>query len=397
MSHLISTKVEGLAGRKRPVEIVFDRHTNVIFGVNGSGKTSLLKILHSAMSGDATILENVPFTDASVQIYSKKYDRVFTRTINISEYAKSQEEITPSLPGQLEMGTQYYNFLTMTVTQGRGGPRWKQTPAEEKKTETELTSWAHRYLPTARLHISDEPFLGLSPTQLQRTLTEDMLDKFFADSVQKLWMRYSSRVVRDVRDAQARGLASILRAVLSSARRPRRAPALDMAKAYESVKNFLQRQGSPRLLGDPTEFQKRYREDPSLRSIVQDIYQVEQDIDCAMASRLQLQQLIEHLYSGSKHVAFGDDQIQVTTGDGKQIGLTSLSSGEKHLMRILVEALLADEDAILVDEPELSMHIDWQRDLISNLRLLNHSAQFVLATHSPEVMADIPDANIFSL
>ena len=79
MAHVTEFVVEGLAGRTEPLSLKLNRHVNVFFGQNGSGKTSLLKILHSAMSGNAEILANVPFSRAQVKIYSISHDKVFTR------------------------------------------------------------------------------------------------------------------------------------------------------------------------------------------------------------------------------------------------------------------------------------------------------------------------------
>ena len=52
---------------------------------------------------------------------------------------------------------------------------------------------------------------------------------------------------------------------------------------------------------------------------------------------------------------------------------------------------------MLVDEPELSMHVDWQRRLISTMRILNRMSQMIFATHSPEIMAELPDSDIFRI
>jgi hypothetical protein len=79
VAHVTEFTVEGLAGRTHPLSEKLDRHTNVFFGLNGSGKTSLLKILHSAMSGNANSLLQVPFTRAEVKIYSVNNNEVFTR------------------------------------------------------------------------------------------------------------------------------------------------------------------------------------------------------------------------------------------------------------------------------------------------------------------------------
>ncbi|MEN8215570.1 MAG: hypothetical protein ABFS56_04190 [Pseudomonadota bacterium] len=43
------------------------------------------------------------------------------------------------------------------------------------------------------------------------------------------------------------------------------------------------------------------------------------------------------------------------------------------------------------------MHIDWQQQLINVMTQLNPSAQIILATHSPEIMADVDDDRIFRL
>ena len=57
----------------------------------------------------------------------------------------------------------------------------------------------------------------------------------------------------------------------------------------------------------------------------------------------------------------------MVTDDDKSIGLAALSSGEKHVLRILVETLDADAGPIIIDEPELSLHIDWQRELLGTI------------------------------
>jgi predicted ATP-binding protein involved in virulence len=103
------------------------------------------------------------------------------------------------------------------------------------------------------------------------------------------------------------------------------------------------------------------------------------------------------MYSGNKTISFSDTSIVVKDGTGVEIGLASLSSGEKHLIQLFVETLLAQESAILIDEPEISIHVHWQRELVAAFRTLNPKAQFILATHSPEVMAGVDDDKIFAL
>jgi len=65
----------------------------------------------------------------------------------------------------------------------------------------------------------------------------------------------------------------------------------------------------------------------------------------------------------------------------------NLSSGEKQILIILLTTLLSDrkEYIFLLDEPEISLHIDWQRTLIKNIRQINPNGQIIIATHSPTV------------
>lgn len=116
-----------------------------------------------------------------------------------------------------------------------------------------------------------------------------------------------------------------------------------------------------------------------------------------MSSRDMLQKLISKMFTANKSIHFGDKSIQVKSMSGEDIGLATLSSGEKHLLKILVESLLIGDSSLIIDEPEISMHIDWQKDLVSSIRALNADAQLIFATHSPEIMADISDDKIFRI
>lgn len=76
--------------------------------------------------------------------------------------------------------------------------------------------------------------------------------------------------------------------------------------------------------------------------------------------------------------------------NGEEIRANSLSTGEKQLLIILLTVLLEREREYIVfmDEPELSLHIDWQYNLIEMLTQLNPNAQLILTTHSPSIFSD---------
>lgn len=148
--------------------------------------------------------------------------------------------------------------------------------------------------------------------------------------------------------------------------------------------------------GSLASFRERYDDDPRLGGVVDDIDQIERQIERAEEPRRRLEQLVRSFLGEGKEIDFNDQDITVRVGN-QEIPLKSLSSGEKQLLRILVEVINAGRSTVLIDEPELSMHIDWQRELISGLRTINPEVQLVVATHSPEIMANVEDAEIFRL
>ncbi len=75
---------------------------------------------------------------------------------------------------------------------------------------------------------------------------------------------------------------------------------------------------------------------------------------------------------------------------GYKLNLEDLSSGEKQIFILLTETLLQQNKPFIfiADEPELSLHISWQRRLIRSIVDLNNNSQIIIATHSPEIAAD---------
>ena len=69
---------------------------------------------------------------------------------------------------------------------------------------------------------------------------------------------------------------------------------------------------------------------------------------------------------------------------------SSLSSGEKQLLIQFMEVILQEGRTLIfiADEPELSLHVTWQEKLLKALRDLNENAQLIVATHSPDIVAD---------
>lgn len=85
-----------------------------------------------------------------------------------------------------------------------------------------------------------------------------------------------------------------------------------------------------------------------------------------------------------------DTQPKVILSNGEKLSLFQLSSGEKQILLILLTVLCQDEKTtiLLLDEPEISLHTDWQYELIDIIRALNRNCQIIAVTHSPSMFND---------
>ena len=102
----------------------------------------------------------------------------------------------------------------------------------------------------------------------------------------------------------------------------------------------------------------------------------------------KFQDIIDDLYSETgKKILRKSNEIAF-----EQVGETlyphQLSSGEKQILAILLTVLIQDNQhfTLFMDEPEVSLHIEWQQRLISLIRELNSNVQIILTTHSPAVI-----------
>lgn len=73
---------------------------------------------------------------------------------------------------------------------------------------------------------------------------------------------------------------------------------------------------------------------------------------------------------------------------GVNVNIEKLSSGEKQLIILLTHARFSrgSGGVIIVDEPELSLHLHWQDILVDSLISKQKDNQFIFATHSPEIV-----------
>ena len=106
----------------------------------------------------------------------------------------------------------------------------------------------------------------------------------------------------------------------------------------------------------------------------------------------QYKNIYKMVYSELNHFLSGYDQKISNsfdfTKDGAKIGYEQLSMGEKQLLLLLLMVGNTKQAPCIffMDEPDLSMHIDWKEELVTRLHNMNKNMQIILSTHAPSVI-----------
>lgn len=95
---------------------------------------------------------------------------------------------------------------------------------------------------------------------------------------------------------------------------------------------------------------------------------------------------------------------------GQELKLSQLSSGERSLILLVADIArrasilnpqlpdpLQSDGIVLIDEIELHLHPKWQRAVIPALRATFPNIQFIIATHSPQVLSEVENGAVFEI
>ncbi len=99
-----------------------------------------------------------------------------------------------------------------------------------------------------------------------------------------------------------------------------------------------------------------------------------------------------------KQLSVGKEGFGFTTTEGDSLNPLSLSSGEQHEVVLLYELLFkaTENSLILLDEPEISLHVAWLEEFLSDLHAITALSHFdvIITTHSPQIISDRWDLTV---
>lgn len=131
---------------------------------------------------------------------------------------------------------------------------------------------------------------------------------------------------------------------------------------------------------------------------IQDLEKKLNVMDSILLKLELFKKMIAERFQYKKLIISKENGFQFLTDYGVSLEPTNLSSGEQHVIILLYEMLfkIKENSLVLIDEPELSLHIAWQqgfiKDLLDITKLSN--IDILMATHSPDIIHDRWDLTV---
>ncbi|WP_379654226.1 AAA family ATPase [Pseudoxanthomonas sp. UC19_8] len=356
-----SMTITGLFGRQETLHVEFNSDINVLTGRNGSGKTTIMKLAWFIMSGNILLaLKEVDFKSCTLE--TSEYTCTVIRTGSI--YCKVEMEIGD-------------NKFTLEDDSNEFEDEHFTESAEDKAAEYVVNAGSSIFFPTFR---RIEGGFSMGSKSALRVRTSGRADSDIDESLAALSRRLSKEEHVFVAAISTQDIVSLLLKRYAGFSEDINSFQAEVSKiVIDKIKHYEREQSS------------REDADALLSETRKDIEKIEEFRTSTMlpldAIRLLVERLFQHSgISFGKRLSFGDAAEAVNS--------EALSAGEKQMLSFICYNAFYKNSIIFIDEPELSLHVDWQRQLYSILQSQNSGNQFIFATHSPFIYGKYPDKEV---
>ncbi len=452
--YLKHVSVVGLHGRF-DLDIAFSEGVNIVYGVNGSGKTTLLHILTNAANLDLERFAAVAFETIRLDVaggpiieyesrrrpQSYGLDTLVALRIDGEQIAALPVEPNDTEPrrnspiDRIEHYKKNTNFKIKAIyfpafrsmgeawsfldrpellSSGIGKKSWisagsqfQTRPTWSRVSRRALSELGAQTIMAREVFGEFVPVIDYpSPRDIQRTLDQNIREAvsrlasedrlLLSEAFNRVFETISQESIPTSQDARTpETIKASIEGKLEQIQTTQAEYGLsDNESAFEQLKSQLDSMDLPsQEAGDTTTRVLRVYEEALDRrygNLLNEFAAVRAYID-AVNQFLEGKRLVTALRQDTDSTP----RLQVRHSDGRLSSLETLSSGERQVAGLVYAASRIDTSrVILVDEPELSLHIDWQRKIIGAMEEQLPSKQLIVCTHSAVIGAQYADQMI---
>jgi predicted ATP-binding protein involved in virulence len=414
--------VEGLFGTfNHVIPLNTKDRITIIHGPNGFGKTAILKVLSALFNGNSEVFLEIVFDRFQVELTDGTIINASTEFINIPNHFKRKNVV----------------FKRHNKNSTKSFHSWKETgeslPAREgifsnAITGQEKPQWLLN-LPSEMpiQFIEDRRLLQPSPDselqkilQMQGSAKDINLMRYKQKhsgefSVKQTVSNYSEEVKEIIQSKVAKygEISQALDRTFPNRILNQKPSNLTVEQLIEQLKKLEKNRAElieAGVLGKDESSNFDMPEDSisdstkNILSLYVEDMTKKLDAFNEIASKIRLlrKTMNKKLEDSYKQVYFSHQNgfVFKSSIDDSHISLSpaDLSSGEQHELVMLYELIFKTEpnSLVLIDEPELSLHVGWQVQFLEDLKGLADISQidFLIATHAPSIIHDRWDLTV---
>jgi predicted ATP-binding protein involved in virulence len=437
-------KLFGVFNHEIPLNI--KDHITIIHGPNGYGKTTLLTLVNAIFNSQYHKIRTIPFNELSIYfddkstLYLKKNGSTDDEKRKKSRNGEQLKmEFKPSHSKQkvytvtLDIDKENLHFpfdIIDDMINGleRIGPTtWFYSPTREKLSPNQIFDRFAHMFPFPNIKIKGEPpqlkkvknLININFIETQRLL--NVSDSSRSSIISRI-QRSSRPMMHPAVSKYSEELSEAIQSKLADygsisqskdrtfptrlvKRKNSKYPTINELKAEL---NALEEKRSGLIAAgfldeekeiDLKDLQKIEKKNINVLSVYIDDVKEKLKVFDELTERIDLLiKIVNNRFLHKKLSISKTDGFIFKTSNGKVIPPTSLSSGEQHELVLLYEMLfkVKPNSLILIDEPEISLHVAWQQEFLKDLQEITRIVGFdvLIATHSPQIINDRWDLTV---
>ncbi len=428
---LSNLKVKKLYG-KYDYDVNFNSDITLIYGTNGCGKTTILNIITSIITGSIYKLFSYRFDEISLSYYDENDKRRKKRIVlnykseideillefnnkkNIINKIQIPEERRRRIGSYAEIYFEEYSVLNevrkefnyvylalnratmLSNSDDFYYMRRSHFFSEEEILEPESVDPEIRYVENliAKRYLNVTTQTNTINNEFRNAILKSALDVNAQTDLESFlknaeWGKLSKEDIKKTKDSYMRILSELQ---LASDEEKKQ-----YAIFFEKYSNRLKE------IGNRIELREMF----GLFIAFNEMKKIEKIVEIAADAEKQKARIMRpielFLYTVNEFISTSDFKKRVEINDNgrvyfrtedneKGMSIQYLSSGERQLLVFFANLIFGVKDTssgiFVVDEPELSLHLSWQKVFVKKALEINKNVQFIFATHAPEIIGN---------
>lgn len=411
--------ISGFKTSKSSVNVLFsNENTSIIFGQNGSGKTSFLKILHAVFVMDESVLTfnkvnkiEIYFSRKGIASHitvKKRYESSKTSDEKLqydwSEFISSPLNKTSSLSLGVDRGVinQQVKIEPRIIYDFFRGPLGRKYSRDMNliSLSEELSDHIRRYQTRFRNHRNNSSLEFEKKNLYLQTIKMDNIEDLLVEKYRVARHTATKKIQSALFDTLSIAISFDSHGPTEKKQIPFNFNALVLEHAERIIEALDD--------GSENKFKNRVIEilsDPNLEFELDKLrhHDILSQLLLNMINELQFEkQMLNAINSltgafnyfliNDKELVVKSDEVFVKVGSDNH-SISELSSGERHMLTFLSLVLFegGHRNFLIIDEPEISLNMLWQREILNIFAKIIPDTQIIVASHSPSLANHNPN------